>query len=78
MKIPNLFNALRYVRPVLFVALVTVSAWQALALVREPADAAPAHGVFATVSLVIAVRLYVAKRSGLNRVLGTLNERSKS
>ncbi|OLL33535.1 hypothetical protein BTH42_00635 [Burkholderia sp. SRS-W-2-2016] len=77
MKLPNLFNALRYVRPVLFGALVTVSAWQALALVREPADAARAHGVFATVSLVIAVRLYVAKRSGLNRVLGTLNERSK-
>ena len=75
LRIPNLSTfaaGFRYVRLYLFLALLATAGWQALALVRGPAAEAQAHGLVAVVSMVIAARLYLSKKSSFNRALAEI------
>ncbi|WP_343663275.1 hypothetical protein [Paraburkholderia tropica] len=61
----------RFVRPVLFTLLLLASAWQAVAIVRGPSAQAAGHTFVGLLTLTLAVRLYVAKRSIVNRAINT-------
>lgn len=67
----------RFVRPVLFTLLLLASAWEAVAIVRGPSAHAAAHTFVALLTLTLAVRIYVAKRSFVNRALNTTEGEGK-
>ncbi|HDR9169533.1 TPA: hypothetical protein QDB40_003530 [Burkholderia vietnamiensis] len=66
-----------FVRPVLFTLLLLASAWEAVAVVRGSSAQAAAHTFVALLTLTLAVRLYVAKRSLVNRALNTADGEGK-
>ncbi|MFM0594002.1 hypothetical protein [Paraburkholderia dilworthii] len=64
-------DAFRFARLYLFLLLLAVSAWQVLTLLRSPSDAR-LHVVVAGAAAIVAARLYLAKKSSLNRALADI------
>jgi|GEM_PF-7016751 len=66
MNLPEIAQIVRHVRLGLFIVMASIGAWQVADALRGPADQAPGHLIVAAVSIGVAARFYLAKRSQFN------------
>lgn len=71
-KLSDIAELVRHARLGLFIILAAVGATQVVDAMRGPADQMPGHLIVAAVVLIVGVRLFVAKRSSINRALAEI------
>ncbi len=72
LKLSDIAELARHARLGLFIILAAVGAVQVVEALRGPASQSPGHLIVAAVSLAVGVRLFIAKRSTINRALAEI------
>ncbi|WP_175992688.1 hypothetical protein [Burkholderia vietnamiensis] len=65
-SLPSITDLIKHVRLGLFLVMASIGAWQVADALRGPAGQAPGHWIAAAVSVGVAARFYLAKRSQFN------------
>lgn len=72
LNLSDIAELARHARLGLFIILAAVGAVQVVEALRGPASQASGHLIVAAVSLAVGVRLFIAKRSTINRALAEI------